>query len=192
MTNLKPINTILYLSGAITKGAFSANEIASAVKQFQNGDVIPVIDTLTVLLNGKYAPNRNKSAIATVQADVAKLTTGIKSNFKKSGFALALIDIIKEDASIESGALFCEYAKTYSDELKAAYEATKPAKPQPVAMEPAPYIAEAAISLLPEQQSFSLADALALVELAILEGSLSEQQVTNLAEAIDTRYTVAA
>lgn len=124
----KAIPSILFIAGAIDKATFSAVEVYKAVKQYQHGDVVPVLDTLSILTNGKFEPSRNKAGAQNLRANVTPFTVGAKSNFKKLGACLALLDLIEQDATEENGFLFCELAKQYAAELKQAYEVTKPKK----------------------------------------------------------------
>lgn len=124
----KAIPSILLIAGAIDKATFSAIEVYKAVKQYQHGDVVPILDTLSILTNGKFEPARNKTGAQNLRANVTPFTIGAKSNFKKLGACLALLDLIDQDATEENGFLFCELAKQHAAELKAAYEATKTKK----------------------------------------------------------------
>lgn len=124
----KAIPSVLFIAGAIDKATFSGVEIFRAMKQYAHGDVVPVLDTLSILTHGKFEPQRNKNGAVNLRANVTPFTLGAKSNFKKLGAVLALLDLTENDACEENGMLFCELAKQYSAELKQAYEATKTAK----------------------------------------------------------------
>lgn len=124
----KAIPSILLIAGAIDKATFSAVEVFKAVKQYQHGDVVPVLDTLSILTNGKFAPQRNKNGAINLRANVTPYTQGAKSNFKRLGACLALLDLIDQEASEENGVMFSELVKQYTVELKTAHEATKTPK----------------------------------------------------------------
>lgn len=124
----KAIPSVLFIAGAIDKGTFSAIEVFKAIKQYQHGDVVPVLDTLSILTNGKFAPLRNKQGAKNLRENVTPHTQGAKSKFKQLGACLALLDLIDQDASEENGYMFAELCKQYSTELKSAYEATKQPK----------------------------------------------------------------
>lgn len=124
----KAIPSVLFIAGAIDRATFSGVEIFKAMKQYAHGDVVPVLDTVSILTNGKFQPKRNKEGAKDLRANVTPLTVGAKSNFKKLGAVLALLDLTENEACEENGMLFCELAKQYSSELKASYEAAKPAK----------------------------------------------------------------
>lgn len=124
----KAIPSVLFIAGAIDKGTFSAVEVFKAIKQYQHGDVVPVLDTLSILTNGKFAPLRNKQGAKNLRENVTPHTQNAKSKFKQLGACLALLDLIDQDASEENGYMFAELCKQYSTELKTAYEATKQPK----------------------------------------------------------------
>ena len=124
----KAIPSILLIAGAIDKATFSAIEVFKSVKQYQHGDVVPVLDTLSILTNGKFAPQRNKNGAINLRANVTPYTQGAKSNFKRLAACLALLDLIDQEASEENGVMFSELVKQYTVELKTSYEATKAPK----------------------------------------------------------------
>ena len=133
----KAIPSILFAAGALNKGAFVAVEVMQAIKNYQNGNVVAILDTLSILTNGKFEPQRNKAGTINMVAQVQDIAKASKTAFRKLGFALALLDIVGEDATEETGASYVELAKVYSDELKSAYEATKPAKQAKSVLTPA-------------------------------------------------------
>lgn len=124
----KAIPSILLIAGAIDKATFSAVEVFKAIKQYQHGDVVPVLDTMSILTNGKFAPQRNKNGAQNLRANVTPYTAGAKSNFKRLAACLALLDLIDQEASEENGVMFSELVKQYTVELKTTYEATKAPK----------------------------------------------------------------
>ena len=125
---LKPINSILLLSNTMTKSQFADVELNAILKQYQHGDVVPVLDTLTVLTKEKFSPKRNKTGAVDLLSNIKKITAGAKCRFKQYGFAIALCEIL--EAGVENtGASFCELAKIANDELRTAHESTKPDKP---------------------------------------------------------------
>jgi hypothetical protein len=134
----KAIPSILLLAGNINKATFAAAEVVAALKQYKNGDVVSVLDTLSMLTDGKFAPARNKSGTVGMREAIAAIVTPAKTRFKQHGYALALLDITEQDATEEVAASFVELATIYSAELKATYEASKPVKAPASALTPAP------------------------------------------------------
>lgn len=124
----KAIPSILLIAGAIDKATFSAIEVFKAVKQYQHGDVVPVLDTMSILTSGKFTPQRNKNGAQNLRANVTPFTIGAKSNFKRLAACLALLDLIDQEASEENGVMFSELVKQYTVELKTSYEATRTPK----------------------------------------------------------------
>lgn len=124
----KAIPSILLIAGAIDKATFSAVEVFKAIKQYQHGDVVPVLDTLSILTNGKFTPLRNKQGAINLRNNVTPYTQGAKSNFKRLAACLALLDLIDQEASEENGVMFSELVKQYTVELKTTYEAAKAPK----------------------------------------------------------------
>lgn len=178
----KAIPSILFIAGALDKATFSAVEVFKAVKQYQHGDVVPVLDTLSILTNGKFEPARNKAGAQNLRANVTPFTVGAKSNFKKLGAALALLDLIDQDASEENGFLFVELAKQHATELKTTYETTKPKK---ATVEKDTTVAEKATVANAEnnqeqEQAFDVDLALAATIKAIQAGLLDAAQLTEL------------
>lgn len=178
----KAIPSILLIAGAIDKATFSAIEVYKAVKQYQHGDVVPILDTLSILTNGKFEPARNKAGALNLRANVTPFTVGAKSNFKKLGACLALLDLIDQDATEENGFLFCELAKQHAADLKSAYEATKPKK---ATVEKDTTVTEKATvsneeNPIEQEQALDVDLALAATIKAIQSGLLDATQLTEL------------
>ena len=107
----KAIPSILLIAGAIDKATFSACEVSRAIKQYQHGDVVPVLDTMSILTNGRFSPARNKQGAINLRSTVTPFTAGQKSNHKRLAACLALLDLIDQEATEENGVMFGELVK---------------------------------------------------------------------------------
>ncbi len=187
----KAIPSILFAAGALSKGSFVAVEVQQAIKNYQNGNVVAILDTLSILTSGKFEPARNKSGTINMTTQVQDIVKGSKTAFRRHGFALALLDILAEEATEETGASYIELAKVHADELKAAYDATKPVKQAksvltpaslPAAPAPAPATTDSADVVIVEDITI---DTLVSTMLdAIKAGALSDSQITDIRLAL--------
>lgn len=121
----KAIPAILKIAGVINNAVFTDSAVNAALQQFNNGDVVPVLATLIELTKGKFTCALNKKSTENLVANVKKSVENTKSNFKAFGFAVALAEAAISNEAID-GETFCNIAKSYSDDLKTAHEASKP------------------------------------------------------------------
>lgn len=128
----RAIPAVLYLAGFASKSDFAGLELAKAVKNFSNGNVVPVLETIAVLTKEQLVLPLNKTGAADLLGKVQRASVGIKSNFKGWGYALALAQLATEQADEGACALISKLAEAEADALKLAYQASKPVKPAKV------------------------------------------------------------
>lgn len=124
----KAIVSVLFLAGFASKSDLAGASVAQAVKNYKNGNVVAVLDTVSVLTKDTVNFPRNKASAENLTEKMRAASVGIKSNFKGFGFAIALCQLAEQGADETGCALLAELAKAEASELQKAYQASKPVK----------------------------------------------------------------